>query len=409
MGNNSEKLPLQGIKVIELATVVAAPTVGRMLCSYGEDMIKVESAKGDDMRCAGNFERVVCEDGKNPLFTIQNSGKKFILLDIKTEEGKSVLFKLLESADVLITNIRSAALRRSGLDYDALKQRFPRMIYAHLSGFGPKGPDAANPGFDSTGFWLRSGPLADWQVPGSFPFVPTYAFGDMATSSVLLSGILMALLGRAQTGHGTKVETSLYASGIWCNAIGVVSHQEQFGGQFDVDPMRPADPFSQVYKCADRKYIGIYDNEYRRDLPKLAKIFGIEELAGDPRCESLEKLSETGAIVEMVTALNRVFLTRTGGEWRSLLIENSVSCEIMRRAREVSADPQAIANGYVAKVEFKDGLEVMMPCPPIHFSEYRTKEYKSAGALGSDTDSVLASLGYSGGEIEKMRENNNIK
>ena len=239
------KMPLEGIKVIELATVVAAPTAGRMLSAYGAEVIKIESLAGDDYRVAGNFERVVCEDYKNPLFTIQNSGKKLTSINLKHPDGKAAMLKLLEDADVFLTNVRTGGLQRLGLDYESLHERYPKLVYAHFSGFGPKGPVASNPGFDSTAFWLRSGPMADWQVPGSFPFNPTYAFGDMSTSSVLFSGILMALLGRVRTGRGTLVNTSLFASGIWCNAVSVVSHQPQFGGKRPLDPLRPADPFSQ--------------------------------------------------------------------------------------------------------------------------------------------------------------------
>ena len=267
------KMPLEGIKVIELATVVAAPTAGRMLSAYGAEVIKIESLAGDDYRVAGNFERVVCEDYKNPLFTIQNSGKKLTSINLKHPDGKAAMLKLLEDADVFLTNVRTGGLQRLGLDYESLHERYPKLVYAHFSGFGPKGPVASDPGFDSTAFWLRSGPMADWQVPGSFPFNPTYAFGDMSTSSVLFSGILMALLGRVRTGRGTLVNTSLFASGIWCNAVSVVSHQPQFGGKRPLDPLRPADPFSQYYLCADGKWIGIFDNEYQRDLPKFAKLF----------------------------------------------------------------------------------------------------------------------------------------
>ena len=226
-----KKMPLEGIRVVELATVVAAPTASRVLCAFGAEVIKVETKIGDEMRRAGEFEMVVCEDDKNPLFTIQNSGKRLTSIDLKNPDGKAAFLKLLETADVFLTNVRLPSLGRLGLDYETLHKAYPGLVYAHFSGFGPKGPDAAKPGFDSTAFWLRSGPMADWQVPGSFPFTPTYAFGDMATSSAFLSGILMAIIGKKSTGMGTFVSTSLFASGIWCNAIGVVSHQPQFGGE----------------------------------------------------------------------------------------------------------------------------------------------------------------------------------
>ena len=189
-----KKMPLEGIRVVELATVVAAPTASRVLCAFGAEVIKVETKIGDEMRRAGEFEMVVCEDDKNPLFTIQNSGKRLTSIDLKNPDGKAAFLRLLETADVFLTNVRLPSLGRLGLDYETLHKAYPGLVYAHFSGFGPKGPDAAKPGFDSTAFWLRSGPMADWQVPGSFPFTPTYAFGDMATSSAFLSGILMAII-----------------------------------------------------------------------------------------------------------------------------------------------------------------------------------------------------------------------
>ena len=117
--NTDKMLPLEGIKVVELATVVAAPTAGRMLCAYGAEVIKVENLIGDDLRRAGEFERVVCEDYKNPIFTIQNSGKKLVALNLKSEEGKRAMLKLLEDADVFLSNVRAASLARLGLDYEA--------------------------------------------------------------------------------------------------------------------------------------------------------------------------------------------------------------------------------------------------------------------------------------------------
>ena len=382
-----KKMPLEGIRVVELATVVAAPTASRVLCAFGAEVIKVETRIGDEMRRAGEFEMVVCEDDKNPLFTIQNSGKRLTSIDLKNPDGKAAMRKLLETADVFLTNVRLPSLGRLGLDYETLHAAYPGLVYAHFSGFGPKGPDAAKPGFDSTAFWLRSGPMADWQAPGSFPFTPTYAFGGM----------------------GTLVSTSLFASGIWCNAIGVVSHQPQFGGDRPNDPLRPSDPFCHFYECSDGKWIGVFDNEYRRELPKFANLFGMPELVDDPRAASLEALHETDFVVEVVTRLNAIFKTKPVAEWEAFLSENNVSCERMRSIRDVSTDEQAIANGYVRKVAFKDDLEVMMPCPPMQFSEYAMRPYTSAGRLGADTDSIFHDLGYTDTEIAAMKDSGAIQ
>lgn len=401
--NEMKNLPLAGITVVELATVVAAPTTSRMLCAYGADVIKVETLYGDEMRRAGKTEMTPYEDDKNPLFTVHNSNKKLTAINFKTPEGKEALLKLISEADVFLTNVREASLKRSGLDYDSLKEQFPSLIYAHFSGFGPKGPAAANPGFDSTAFWLRSGPMADWQVKGSFPFVPTYAFGDMATSSVLLSGILMAIIGRNSTGLGTKVETSLFASGIWCNAVGVVSTQFD-RKHMNPDPLYPPDPFDNYYLCADGKWIGIYVNEYYKDKEKFAKLLGMEDILDDPRYDDIDTLQESGVMPEAVERINKIFLTKDSAQWRQLLSENSISCEVMQATCEVSRDPQAIENRYVEELEYADGLKVMMPCPPVHFSAYTRKPYRPTGAIGSDTDEVFATLGYSPEEIEALRQ-----
>lgn len=404
-----KKLPLEGVKVVEMGTVVAAPTTARVLCAYGAEVIKVETLDGDVMRLAGTHEFTPYEDDLNPLFTIHNSNKKFLSLNFKTPEGKKILMDLLKDADVFITNVREKSLLRNGLDYETLKAWNPGLIYAHFLGYGDKGPVASNPGFDISAFWLRSGPIADWQTQGSFPFLPTYAFGDMATSSSFLAGILMALYAKKETGLGTKVNTSLFASGIWCNAIGVVSHQPQFGGDRPNDPLRPSDPFCHFYQCSDGKWIGVFDNEYRRELPKFANLFGMPEIADDPRAASLEALHETDFVVEIVTRLNAVFKTKTVAEWEAFLSENNVSCERMRTIRDVSTDEQAIANGYVQKVTFKDDLEVMMPCPPMQLTEYAMRPYTSAGRLGADTDSIFHDLGYTDPEIAAMKDSGAIQ
>ena len=165
MGNQNKpvKLPLEGVKVVEMATVVAAPTTARMLCAYGAEVIKVETVSGDVMRLSGTHEFTPYEDDCNPLFTIHNSNKKFISVNIKTEEGKKVLLDLIRDSDVFITNVREKSLQRSGLDYESLCEVNPRLIYAHFKGYGDKGPSANDPGFDISAFWLRSGPggLAD--------------------------------------------------------------------------------------------------------------------------------------------------------------------------------------------------------------------------------------------------------
>lgn len=407
MEENS-KLPLSGIRVAELSTVVAAPTTARMLCAYGAEVIKIETLYGDEHRRTGTFEKVPCRDDLNPLFAINNSNKTFTSINIKSEAGRDALMRILENSDVFLTNVRAASLRRLGLDYDTLKEKFPKLIYAHFTGYGSAGPDANDPGFDSTAFWLRSGGQAEWQVKGSYPFTPTYAFGDMATSSTFLSGILMALLGREKTGKGTKVETSLLASGIWCNAIGVVETQFE-RKHLNPEPEKRTDPLSGYYLCKDGRWIGVYENDYYRDKDKYFKALGLESMIGDPRFETTAALQKTGSLREMLDQFTEKFKSKTSFEWREILIKESISCEVMREMNAISKDPQALENGYIEELQFEDGTKVMMPCPPIFFSNYERKPYDTTGPLGRDTDRVFQDLGYSEEEIQKLKEEGAIR
>ncbi len=403
-------LPLEGIKVVEMSTVVAAPTTARLLSAYGADVIKVEGIDGDVMRVCGAAEFTPYEDDLNPLFTIHNSNKKFISLNYKTEAGKKVLLDLISDADVFITNVREKSLVRNGLDYETLKESNPALIYAHFSGYGPKGPAAADPGFDISCFWLRSGPIADWGEKGAFPFLPTYAFGDMVSSSAFLSGIVMALYGRDKTGKGTKVDLSLLAMGVWCNAIGVV--ETQFDRKYlNPDPLRPSDPFNTVYKCKDGRWIGVYCNEYVQDKMKIGKLFGIEDILSQPQYADIETMHRTGSIVGLIERCNEIFLTKTAQEWRQLFSDNNVTSEIMRNSKDVCEDPQAVENGYMVPVTFpnEEHTKVMMPSPPISFSEYGRREYEPTGVIGKDTDAILGSMGYSEEDIQKMKEEGAVR
>ena len=205
---------LEGIKVIEFATFVVVPAATRVLADWGAEVIKIEAASGDEWRKQSAAYGLPCDDTCNPIFAATNSGKQFVSLNLKTPEGKEVLFRLLEDADVFVTNIRWDSIVRLGLDYETLHKLFPELVYMHFSGFGYEGPYKDRPGFDSAAFWASTGALYEISEKGSHPMYPPGAFGDTATSNCVVSGITAALLHRQRTGEGLQVTTSLYANGI---------------------------------------------------------------------------------------------------------------------------------------------------------------------------------------------------
>ena len=393
-------LPLTGVRVLELATVVAAPAVGRMMATYGADVVKVEAPDGDLLRPLGWGHSLPAETDNNPLFDLFNTGKRMVVLDLKKPEGMDAFHRLLSASDVFISNIRAQSLLHLGLDYETLKARYPRLICAHFSGFGRKGPDADRPGFDSTAFWLRTGPSQDWLTPGAFPMRPAFAFGDLATASSFLSGVLMALYARERTGRGTLVETSLQGSGLWCSACAVLN--AQYGKAYPVPRDEPWDPFSDYYQCADGEWLAVMEKEYSRDKATLARILELPELLADPELADLTVMRQSGKVRKLSAKMEALMRTRPCAQWEALFDANDIPNERLRHYSEVSHDPQALANDCFDTVAYPDGKTPAMPVPPIGFSDYGRRKTVPAPPMGQDTRAVLAEAGYTEEELDTL-------
>ena len=172
------KRPLEGVKVVEMATFIAVPAVGRILADLGAEVVKIESAKGDNLRFTAPNEGRPSDPHEDTNFDLENANKKGIVLDLRTDKGREVLFRMLDQADIFLTNWRPQALVRKNLDYESLKDRYPKLVYANLTGFGEKGPDKDLPGFDYTAFFARSGWSGSLYQKGTVPSNLIPAIGD---------------------------------------------------------------------------------------------------------------------------------------------------------------------------------------------------------------------------------------
>ena len=405
---NKNTLPLEGIRVIELATVVAAPTAGRVLAHFGAEVIKVEAPSGDVLRKVGDMHWMPIEDGNNPLFDQFNTGKKLTAIDLKNPEGMQVLMRLLEGADVFLTNTRMKSLEKLGLDYESLKARYPRLVYAHFSGFGLSGPDKDRPGYDTTAFWMRTGGCGDAVLPGDFPARPSYAFGDIATAGYFLSGILTALLGREKTGHGTLVETSLLNAGIWMCTPYVVNTQPQYGHQLPEDRYEPWNPFSDYYRCRDGQYISPIAKLYPRDRVMLAEVFGMSELRDDPDLATISSMKKSGKEPDVVARLEQVIAQKDAAEWTEIFRAHDIPYETIHHIKDIVNDEQAWANRYLEHVPYPDA-DTVVPVPPVKLSEYQRKPYRIQSGIGADTDEILGEAGYNTEEIEHLKKEHAVQ
>jgi len=193
--------PLEGVKVVDLTTFLAAPTCARVLGEWGADVIKVEAGKGDPGRTQGAVFGMPYTDDENLGFDMSNMNKRFMTINLKNPKGMEVMDKLLKDADVFITNIRSKSLKKLGLDYETVSEKYPQVIWTQCLGYGEKGPEKDSAGFDVTCYMARGGVYGTTVNKGSAPMIPTNGFGDFQVSLCLASGICAALFNRNRTGN----------------------------------------------------------------------------------------------------------------------------------------------------------------------------------------------------------------
>ena len=393
--------PLEGLKVVELGTHFAVPSVTRILADWGAEVVKVESLTGDAWRIVGRNQKCPVVDEENPFFTVPNANKQFLALNLKDEDGKAALKKLIGTADIFLSNMRLPALKKLGFSYDELKGEFPSLIYVHFSGFGYEGPDAALPGFDSVAFWARSGSMLDWGVEGNFPFLAPTGAGDAMVGSILCAGVLAAVIGREKTGKGTFVSSSLMGSSIWYNNAAVVS--TQYGNKFPKDKDHPANPFGWQYQCSDGEWLMIGVVDYADAYKKIMPLMDHEDLVNDERFNTISAVQKH--LDEFMPILRAGFMTDTRDNWVRRIGELNIVIGKIGHLSELAYDEQAIANRFVVPVTFPSGKTVQMPTVPVQFSAYEVGDaYVPTGSIGRDDDKILASIGYSAEEIAALKE-----
>ncbi len=390
---------LKGIRVIEIGTHVAIPLTARIMADWGAEVIKIEMPGGERGRTTGRLAGIPQGDGENVMFTITNSGKEMVSLDLKTKEGKDVLFRLLENADVFLSNIRWNSIERLGLDYETLHDRFPGLIYLHFTGFGYNGPDAHRPGFDNVAFFAATGLLADYPQIGDRPMMPFNTYGDAITASSILSGIMAALFHRERTGQGLRLTTSLYAAGIWSNYYNIVACQEAYGKyQMPRNVADNTNPLGEIYQCSDGRWILLSADQ--RQFRRLMNAMELYEAADDPRFQSFELIAENHTA--LFSLMTERFLTRSSEEWEERFIRADVLYQKLIHAREVSRSKQAWVNGYLSEVTMKNGVRAVVPNPPVQFFGMNHSATQVAHSAGADTRAVLERYGYSPDEISSL-------
>ncbi len=386
--------PLQGIRVLELAHVMAGPVCGLMLADLGADVIKVERPDGDDSR------RFLPPDikGESAAFLMMNRNKRGISLNLKSEDGRNAFLKLVETADVLIENYRHNTMAKLGLDYDRLKVINPALIYCEISGFGRTGPNADRGGYDLIAQGMSGLMSITGEGPGRPPIKVGAPVTDITSGILGALGVVSAYLHRIRTGQGQRVDTSLFEAGIthtyWQSAI-------CFATGLSPGPMGSAHPLNAPYQAfATRDGWLNVGGANQGNWMRLLEVIYAPELQEDERFSSSDRrMAHLEALTDVLTGY---FKTQDTAYWIEKLEAKGVPVGPVLSIDEMHKHPQTLARDMVVATNHKVAGEVKTIGLPIKLSASPGGIVRPAPRLGEHSAEILKEAGYSEEEIENL-------
>jgi crotonobetainyl-CoA:carnitine CoA-transferase CaiB-like acyl-CoA transferase len=391
---------LDGVRVIEMGLWVAGPAAAGILADWGADVVKIEPPSGDPMRAFFQLATGSKVD-RNPPFDLDNRGKRSIVLDVRTAEGRDAADRLLARADVFITNFRPDALARLGLDPETLTKRFPRVVYASITGYGRSGPERDRPGYDVGAFWARSGVAATLAPEGVAPPMIRGGFGDHVTAITTVAGIVTALYERERSGRGRVVETSLLRTGAYCLGwdLGI---QLAFGKiRAPVARTEVETPLVNSYRAGCGGWFWLIGLEADRHFPGVARAIEREDLLADPRFASARERRRNCR--EIIAELDRAFATRPLVEWAERFDREGVWWAPVQTLDQVVADAQAEAAGAFVDAPVRNGGSARAVASPVGFGDATTLPRAPSPMLGEHTEAVLREAGLDDAAIAALR------
>ncbi len=390
--------PLEGVRVVELAIWVAGPGAGGLMADWGADVVKVEAFAGDPARGFGKMLGGDLDD--NPVFELDNRGKRSIVVDLSRPEGIELLLGLVGEADVFVTNIRASALERLGLDPDTLTERFERLVYAIITGYGLEGAEADRAAYDIAAFWARSGMADSLRTPGGpLPFQR----GGMGDHTIAMTGAAMvsaALFDRERTGRGQLVSTSLLRQGAY--TIGFDVNIALLWGRTiaagDRETMR--NPTVNNYSAGDGAQFWLVGLEGDRHWPALARAVDRAEWLDDPRFVTGRDRAINSRV--LIAELDALFATRTRAEWAERFdAEPELFWAPVNTIDDLIGDAQFFASGAVVEVPDEQGSRSML-ATPVDFGGSTPQPRWRAPRLGEHTEEVLGELGLDEADISRL-------
>jgi len=401
-GNTVSDYLFSGLKVIDCATVIAAPAAAMMLADYGADVIKIEQpGEGDMLRMLGDIPTTPYADS-DWFWQLDGRNKRGVALDLKQPAGMEILRKLVAGCDVFITNQPYSVRESLGITYEDLKPLNSGMIYASLTAYGEKGPERQRKGFDQLAYWARSGLMELMREPGTMPTQGLPGMGDHPTGIALYAGIVTALLNRERSGEGSMVETSLLANGLW-SAAGI-AQGVMADGDMPLYRSLNESPLAMMrpYETLDGRWLQ-FNMIRNEDLQSLLFVaLDAPELLADPRFSSQELMFENRELLGR--ELQKIIEQNAARHWLKIFDSYELPVNLVALVEESKNDPQILQNQMVVAPEDDRIKTPLIVEHPIQISNVPKVGPTCAPGLGEHTSEVLADLGYTAEEITGLRK-----
>lgn len=396
-----ETLPLEGITVVEYGVFHAGPGGGAILGDLGADVIKIEAPIGDAIRFWTKVGDVDMSgpSGNSLTFEVSNRNKRNICLNINTDKGREVLHRLVEKADVFLTNLRKSTKTKLGVDYAAIRKINPKIIHASVSGYGQEGPMQDIGAFDPLG-QACSGMM--FATGAETPAPLHIGILDQATAITLSHAIITALLARERKGIAQEVHVSLYGTALWLQHINLM-----LANTLKINPCVSSDrskhsPLRNVFCCKDGRWVMCTHHPEEKYWETFCRLMGTPELATDPNFT--DENGRPKNVSELNARFDEIFLTRTLDEWMADFMANHLMFAPIQRIMEVENDPQALSNGFVRPADYPGFGEIGVPGYPVYFSECQPEIHRRAAEKGEQTDEIMAGLGFDAETVAALKK-----
>jgi crotonobetainyl-CoA:carnitine CoA-transferase CaiB-like acyl-CoA transferase len=400
---------LKGIRVIEVGGAFAMPLAGMLMGSWGAEVIHVEPPQRGDLQrhlLASGMAGWARPHGVNYIWEHVDRNKKSMTVNLKSAGGQEIIHKLVAESDVFLNNLRPYEMEKFNLEYETLSKINPQIIYANLTGYGQKGSEKNDGGYDSVAFWARSGVMDLMHEPEESPNISRPAYGDSITSQSLLAGVMAALYIRERSGQGQEVEVSLYNSATF--ALGTDITGCLISGEDAVRPSQKTmgNPIRNIYPTKDKRWIMLGMTNSQHYWPAFCEATGLLDIRDDPQYATQESRSSNAA--KLVTIIKHVFLTKSYEQWVDILSRNKLIWSPVKTPIEVTQDEQAIANDFFGEWDHPTYGTIKMLNNPIKLSKTRSANRLKAPDLGEHTAEILKELGYSSEQIAQMKQDGDV-